>query len=443
MAADSKPVTTKEEEGKKSSGTVPSKDQRASPVVKQEDVATAATASSMSKRTSPVPPPSSSPTNSVRSHPAPIITNAPPNNRPPSTTSMHSNGSAGPRTTTTSRRGGRTRCRSPPAMIQRPSSTGPPSDPYAPVEDRGAAPPSPANPSAAAAAAAAAAKSITRNPPPPSSWYDSPEGRDNREYRRSRGEGSRYHGGRYYEGGHSRHNWPEEEGGRPPAPTAARSSRYPPRRGEEHYGYREGYAYPRGGRSSRGEPPYPPYDDNVEYEGRGRYPEHRYDERRPRSTSPRPPGYDYRGRDHRHPREDPYYKSKEGEGARAAAGAPTEVKRTTRVIGTATPIHVPRASDPSARGSRGDPSGIFRGRPGSEMLMKPSVQEEESPQNILMALRTPSTSFEEKPPKDGASKRSGDHPLSPEAPPRIQHSHHASATDSSLFFEVRGRTLCF
>jgi hypothetical protein len=75
--------------------------------------------------------------------------------------------------------------------------------------------------------------------------------------------------------------------------------------------------------------------------------------------------------------------------------------------------------------------------------MKPSVQEEESPQNILMALRTPSTSFEEKPSKDGASKRSGDHPLSPEAPPRIQHSHHASATDSSLFFEVRGRTLCF
>lgn len=113
------------------------------------------------------------------------------------------------------------------------------------------------------------------------------------------------------------------------------------------------------------------------------------------------------------------------------------VKRTTRVIGTATPIHMPRAPEPGPPSSRGRSSSgsIFRGRPGAEVVRKPHVnKEEDNSQKILMALRTPSTSFEEKPKEGTATKRNGD-PLSPEAPPQIHHSHHQSSTDSNLFFE--------
>ena len=129
-----------------------------------------------SKSLSPVNPSSSN-------RPAPIITNSTPN-RPPSTTSIHSASSNGAsaRTTATSRRGGRTRARSPPAMVNRPGSRGP-NDNYGPMNERGGPvppPPSPANPSAAAAAAAAAAKSLSNNRsvPPPSSWqYEPTQGR--------------------------------------------------------------------------------------------------------------------------------------------------------------------------------------------------------------------------------------------------------------------------
>jgi len=74
--------------------------------------------------------------------------------------------------------------------------------------------------------------------------------------------------------------------------------------------------------------------------------------------------------------------------------------------------------------------------------MRPSSRgeppvEDDGQQKILMALRTPSTSFEEKPPKNAQNGRTPNKsdPLSPEEPPRIQHSHHQSATESSLFFE--------
>jgi hypothetical protein len=413
--------------------TEPEKTKVVSPpaVVKHEEER-----SSPSKRTSPALSPV--PPNGSRSHVPPIITNAVPN-RPPSTTSVHSNGSAGPRSTTaTSRRGGRTRSRSPPMMMnQRPPPTGPPVEPYGGVDDR-RAPPSPANPSAAAAAAAAAAKSMTRNPqPPPSSWYgDSPDARE-REYRRPRGgaEASRYHP-RFYEGGPPppRHRWPEEESGvRPPS-----RDRYPPRRpmAEDHYGYREGYSSYRG-RGSRGEPYPPPYDEEYDR----RYADPRYQDRRPRTTSPvppgQPPGHEYRAREHhRYRREDPYYaQNKDVEGVRAEAGAPTSVKRTTRVIGTPTPIHMPRATEESSRSSRSGTNSIFRGRPGSDAHKPPPPgQDGDSPEKVLMSLRTPSNSFEEKSSKD-ATKANGD-PLSPEAPPKIQHSHQR-APDSTLFFEVR------
>eukprot|EP00934_Nitzschia_sp_Nitz4_P009115 Nitzschia sp. Nitz4//scaffold68_size99682//51527//54845//NITZ4_004567-RA/size99682-snap-gene-0.2-mRNA-1//1//CDS//3329556602//9105//frame0 len=385
-----------------------------------------------SNRSSPVQGRTTPSMNGVRSHLSPVMTNSvPTHNRPPSTTSVLSTGSAGPRSTTaTSRRGGRTRSRSPPMVQQRPPSSN--AEPYA--QDHGEpAPMSPANPSAAAAAAAAAAKSITRNPPPPpSSWYESSahESRE-RDYRRSRGESSRYHG-HYYEGGppppssHRHNNWQEEEGppsDRPPSRNRYPPSRRPPPQHDEHYSYRDGAYPPYRGR--RGEPYPPHYEEDYER----RYVDSRYEDRRGGAPPEPRPGYEYRGRDHRHPgnmrREDPYYS--QSHPPHHPESDPS-MKRTTRVIGTATPIHMPRAQEPNSRPSRSSSGSIFRGRPGSEMRNP----EEDHPQKILMALRTPSTSFEEKQPK--AAKR-GDDPLSPDAPPQIQHSHHQSNTDSNLFFE--------
>ena len=352
----------------------------------------------------------------------PIMTNAIPA-RPPSSASVHSASSSGPRSTTaTSRRGGRTRSRSPPMMISnRPPSTGPQLESVTPNEDRRSHP-TLGNPSAAAAAAAAAAKSITRNPPPPppSSWYDSQDGRS-REYRRSRGEAPRYHP-RYFEGNPpTRTHWsPDDDASnRPPS-----QNRYIPTRRpvpEEHYGYREGYV-PYRSRDIRGEPyAQPGYD--KEYERR--YADPRYDERRQHATTSMPPQYDYRARNASRPphRDDPYYaQGKEDDSGR------TPVALTTRVIGGPTPIHLPRASDaPSPRRSRSESQSesIFRGRPRSDAPNPPTLGEEVNAQ-VLMSLRTPSSSFEEKTTK--RLKREGT--FSPEAPPQIQHSHHQS---DSLF----------
>jgi hypothetical protein len=487
---------------------------------------------------SPMPPPTSaaSPTNSVsRQHLSPIMTNAHPP-RPPSSASVHSNtsGAVSARSTTTSRRGGRTRCRSPPAMINRPGSTnaGEYPDSYSvggpppPMEDRRAegVPPSPANPSAAAAAAAAAAKSLSntsrgRNPPPSSWGHTEPSPESGRDYgRRHRGESSRYqqhasssqpqppppppphhrsgYGGSSYapQGGGSQRNWPEEEEGPPPSSRSGRAygSQSIHRRsgGEEHYGYREGYSQSSysarhpgpGGSSER----YPPYDDTMEYDRR--YPEHSsrrapYDERlnsrrgppppSDRNLSPRAPSYggppgDHlhhsgprvsQRRDERDMRGDPYYKNSSAmahmadgtdpEASRADAGPGPTVKRTTRVIGTATPIHVPRAPEPGAPSSRnsreGTPASVFR-RPGSSGGPPPprngSQEEETVPPKVLLSLGTPPDSYEEKQSGSKPSSRrapAGDAgpPLSPEAPPQIQHSHQRGSSDPNLFFEVR------
>jgi hypothetical protein len=126
--------------------------------------------------------------------------------------------------------------------------------------------------------------------------------------------------------------------------------------------------------------------------------------------------------------------------------APSTVKRsggTTRVIGTATPIHVPRAADPPVSSRHhppaGTPASVFRGRPGDELPSR-AGEREDNTQKILMSLRTPTTSFEEqrgqahgrKPSLDGR----GAPPLSPEEPPQIQHALHKHQMDPALFFEV-------
>ena len=101
------------------------------------------------------------------------------------------------------------------------------------------------------------------------------------------------------------------------------------------------------------------------------------------------------------------------------------------MIGGATPIHLPKREDTSEpeRSSRGgSAASVFRGRPNDDGRAGP--QEEDSPQKILLSLRTPTMSFEEKPEK--GDKTSG-LTLSPDDPPQIQNSHQQRPAD---VFEV-------
>jgi hypothetical protein len=168
-------------------------------------------------------------------------------------------------------------------------------------------------------------------------------------------------------------------------------------------------------------------------------------------------------------------------------GVPPKRSGMSRVIGTPTPIHyVPRASDhnaaaaaaaaaaansastSSSRSRGGSAASVFRGRPDKATPRKSEnegSQDDESPQKILLSLRTPSTSFEEKSPEEKAtngntrnskeknsSRKSPSgsqdpikHSLSPEEPPQIQHSHQKSSSESNanLFFDVSRRTAPF
>lgn len=108
----------------------------------------------------------------------------------------------------------------------------------------------------------------------------------------------------------------------------------------------------------------------------------------------------------------------------------------SRVIGTATPIHVPRAPEaPPARHSRsGTPASVFRGRPSNEAAHKddnddPLPVDEDNPQKILLSLRTPSTSFDEKQPAKQKKDDANELPPSPDEPPQIQHAHRKNNSD--------------
>lgn len=319
-------------------------------------------------------------------------------NRPPSTTTVTSTASNGAQRTTTSRRGGRTRSRSPPAMGNRlagPSEPMPPSS----LGD---------NPSSAAAAAAAAAKAFSssgggRNP---NTWSEAGPREDPAFHAHA-------HAG-YDKPYSSSSNWPGEEG--PGAHAYGASHRY------QGGAYGEEYRQESGGQYRRPEEAPPGYHDRRYREApRG----HAYEgERGPRP--PPPPQHagghyptDFRytqGRDTRSP----------PKGQRSGGG-------TTLVIGTSKPIHVPKTpSGPPERKSRGGStlSSVFRGRPGDDTgRAAPQDDDVDSPQKILLSLRTPTTSFEEK--ADKGKKGSGP-PLSPDDPPQIQNSHPADQ-----LFEVR------
>jgi hypothetical protein len=387
-----------------------------------------------------------------------------PSSRPPSTTSLQSSSSNGaPPRTTTSRRGGRTRSRSPPTMSIRPGSETIPEREFAealpPMESRNQ---SPANPSSAAAAAAAAAKAFSNNGNRnPNQWYEgAPEGSGQRE---RRPEDARYHPGydKRYPGSRK---WPGEEDSE--GRRNHRSSR--PREGvPDGRQYSQRGPYPadqsRSGSGSQGEGRHA--SSRRQYDQYGSEYDGRYQDSRGRGSFERDgsrgdPASNYEADRHHQRysrrREEPeeYYRGPGGvapvaqdafspkAGPRDAATTPLTAKRsggTTRVIGTATPIHVPRAPEPSAghHPPAGTPASVFRGRPGNDASVGPDAPvEQENPQNILLSLRTPTTSFEEQ--QHSRSRKEGvAPPLSPEEPPQIQHSHHQHKMDQSLFFDVR------
>ena len=413
-------------------------------------------------------------------------------NRPASVASTQSNTSSGaPRTTTTSRRGGRTRSRSPPTMTNHPTYlTEQPFHRLESLEQQSgrSTPKSPRNPSSAAAAAAAAAKALSTGGRNSSSWGHENVGETAPQRSDHRGD-TRYHGYDDTFGGST--SWPGEE-------DAARRSGYA-RDHTQMPGDRQGYS-----RRSQYDSQDNPGSGNQSgpYSERGRHHNDQYgvpygrgyDERyrgsrdresydlehsrgRGRSSPPTGSGGHYA---ERHPRYDshgePYFgelggmpptnnsiKTREkgnhygavfspqgSSGAREVI-TPSTLKRaggTTRVIGTATPIHVPRAVDPprqfSSHGpSVGTPASVFRGRPDGDGHGR--QHEEDSPQKILLSLRTPTTSFDEReiptkqkgiPSKTTHVSSKGAPPMSPEEPPQIHNSHNQPHMDHNIFFEV-------
>jgi hypothetical protein len=314
-------------------------------------------------------------------------------NRPPSTTTVSSTTSTGAQRTTTSRRGGRTRSRSPAVMGNRLPG---PIESMPPVAGGD-------NPSSAAAAAAAAAKAFSssavgRNP---NTWSEAGARED-----------PAFHPGydKPYSGSS---NWPGEEGHGAHA--------YGPAHRYQGGTYRDEYQQQEGGGHYRRPDEAAAYHDRR-YRETARGPA--YDEER----GPPPPhgGHyppDFRYGQNRDMRNSP-------KGQRAGGG-------TSLVIGTSKPIHVPKTpSGPPQRKSRGGSTlaSVFRGRPGSDSDRAAAPNEDEdSPQKILLSLRTPTTSFEDTRGPERGKKTSG-LPLSPDDPPRIQNSHHQRPTEQ--LFEV-------
>jgi len=410
--------------------------------------------------------------------------------RPSSTTSNLSSSSNGAPRTTTSRRGGRTRSRSPPTMSNRNFNGGTERDfnDLLSTSENRLQSQSSANPSSAAAAAAAAAKAFSSGgggSRTPDRWYEGGNKISNKCERRS--EKSRFQnfrGSRKWPEECSEHrsytqlhNRDSESDGR----TYRHRGTYPPDRsdsGSQSEGYQSSSRRRHGqfGGTHNGSQE---YDDRY-HSSRTRCSYERDNNRGDRSSQYDSERYRNQHYDRRRDEHNSHFRSTNnllpfGEGRKgssqdsklqsfhqdvfSAKGLITQSKSndststakrtggTSRVIGTATPIHVPRAADPPGAKRHNPPAGtpasVFRGRPGDSLPAHSKEHEEDTPQKILLSLRTPSASFEE---QSGQTKmrKSGIEgqcapPLSPEEPPQIQHSHHKHQMDPSLFFEQPNR----
>ena len=324
-------------------------------------------------------------------------------NRPPSV--PPNGGGNGPPRTTTSRRGGRTRSRSPPVVGGRgdvlPGASGAGGNTGT------------ENPSSAAAAAAAAAKNFStsgggaagvggvRSTWPGEGGEDSPfvekQYTGSRQPQQQQWSGEQDYGMRRYPAGSY------GAGGPPFRQHPGESMDYGDRRGGG--GHRSSYQPQRfdtdrsGGGSARySSPPSSRYPPQEAY---------RYDQRsRPASSS------SHHNHHHHHPPQ------------RSGSGG------TTLVLGGATPIHVPKKPGGSYdRG--GSAASVFRGRPDTDPRSTSAADDDDdSPQKILLSLRTPTTSFEDK----GVDKtKKGGLSLSPTDPPQIQNSHQSRQSSDALF----------
>jgi len=371
--------------------------------------------------------------------PVPVLTNA---NRPPSVNSTHSGASGGNvgavPTTTTSRRGGRIRSRSPATMMTRP-----PGD----FQDATARDPrshSPKNPSSAAAAAAAAAKALSKGGRSKSGWGGSVRQDQRGEHPMYYDQGNAY-------GGPQGQGWPNDGGDGRGYGQDARHSQSIHRGRPYEQGYGDAHQ-----RSTRRHPSeyHGQYDGQAEYDPRrygyadssrgGRGGDVPFEQRSPRmrpdyfsgpsgmapvdGNPPAPPPVDNAAMPMS-------YASPTKTSSNRDAETPSTLKRrggTSRVIGTPTPIHVPRAADPPNPQftSQSNAAAVFRGRPDDAEAAKPPAEnlDDETPLRLLRSLRTPTTSFDE-----NRSARAP--PLSPEEPPKIQHAHQQRG-DQPLIFEV-------
>lgn len=107
---------------------------------------------------------------------------------------------------------------------------------------------------------------------------------------------------------------------------------------------------------------------------------------------------------------------------------------TSLVMGTATPMHVPRASPDPKLLPKQKPSTESMS-PSSELRFDDLIAPPGSPQRLLLDLKSGSRSFEVRSPlpdDDLALKSNHKPPLSPQEPPQIQHSH---VDSNSFFFE--------
>jgi hypothetical protein len=143
-------------------------------------------------------------------------------------------------------------------------------------------------------------------------------------------------------------------------------------------------------------------------------------------------------------------------------------KSTMRVMGSHTPTHIPRHHD--GRGgyerprheprpihfspSGNNPLSVFRDRPMEGPSSEPPKNFEETgctSQQMLLSMKSGSKSFDLDSPRRQLNptapksrentkewrRHDGQSPLSPEAPPQIQHSHHEAIKSDALFFNPR------
>lgn len=189
--------------------------------------------------------------------------------------------------------------------------------------------------------------------------------------------------------GSARSVWPENEDYHPA--NFEKQSRWP-----SEDPYRRYPAHYRGRPPSGAPEEYPPPDR--------RYRPHRYDPSYDRRYARQQQQQQYPPVDYRYDRA-------------SSKNPPVQRMGTSLVLGGSTPIHLPKTAPYEQQ--RGAAS-VFRGRPDGDVTSSNNKSEDESPQKILLSLRTPTSSFDETKP----SKNKG-LSLSPEDPPVLQNSHHS------------------